>query len=579
MPAYDSALRVHVARDGRVLAASGPPLGGLSLPAATPQPHRLAGARSRRRTTSARRAGCRAPRRARPAARHHLLATATAPASSSSSRRAATGSPGASRSRARIRTCTTRSSTRRSGEVLARHSLTDFAVSNALVFDYHPGAASGGSAAHGRHRQMAGRLGDHAHRPERARLRRRQRQRHGGQRRGDRRRAAGPTGSTAVSRSASAAAARSAYLHVGRRRASSTEQTNRAQATTQVFYYVNTFHDWLAQPAIGFTPAASDFEARRRPAATTRCWRRPTTGRDGSTALFNNANMTTPPDGQSPRMQMYLFKSAASPAVNGGDDASVVYHEYTHGLSNRPDRRRQRPRREPGPARWARAGATGTRWTTSSQQGFVADTDADGEVVVGEYVTGDSVGGIRRQPLDCPVGSDAPGLPRQRPRRARGGFTYADLGRVGGFDASTPRFEVHDDGEIWSETLWDLRKALGASTAARADHERDAPLAGEPVVPRRARRDPARRPGRRRRCEPRRDLAGVREPRHGLRRADHEPERDARDRLVRACRSSCRAAIAASTTRGALGDGDGVAEPGEAAALRGRCSPTRASSG
>ncbi len=31
---------------------------------------------------------------------------------------------------------------------------------------------------------------------------------------------------------------------------------------------------------------------------------------------------------------MYLFKSPF-PAVNGGDDASVVYHEYAHGLTNR----------------------------------------------------------------------------------------------------------------------------------------------------------------------------------------------------------------------------------------------------
>ena len=45
--------------------------------------------------------------------------------------------------------------------------------------------------------------------------------------------------------------------------------------------------------------------------------------------------MNTPPDGQSPRMQMYLFAGASVPSVNGGDEASIVYHEYTHGLSNR----------------------------------------------------------------------------------------------------------------------------------------------------------------------------------------------------------------------------------------------------
>ena len=49
--------------------------------------------------------------------------------------------------------------------------------------------------------------------------------------------------------------------------------------------------------------------------------------------------MSTQQDGLPPRMQMYLFPgggmNAGSPSVNGGDDASVIYHEYTHGLSHR----------------------------------------------------------------------------------------------------------------------------------------------------------------------------------------------------------------------------------------------------
>ena len=34
-------------------------------------------------------------------------------------------------------------------------------------------------------------------------------------------------------------------------------------------------------------------------------------------------------------MQMYAFGPPAFSAFSGGDDASVVYHEYAHGLSNR----------------------------------------------------------------------------------------------------------------------------------------------------------------------------------------------------------------------------------------------------
>ena len=52
---------------------------------------------------------------------------------------------------------------------------------------------------------------------------------------------------------------------------------------------------------------------------------------------MNNANMSTGRDGQPPRMQMYLMSGMGSNGgdVNSGDDASVIYHEYTHGLSNR----------------------------------------------------------------------------------------------------------------------------------------------------------------------------------------------------------------------------------------------------
>ena len=44
--------------------------------------------------------------------------------------------------------------------------------------------------------------------------------------------------------------------------------------------------------------------------------------------------MYTPPDGKSPIMQLQLWNRDAR-NINAGDDASIVYHEYTHGLSNR----------------------------------------------------------------------------------------------------------------------------------------------------------------------------------------------------------------------------------------------------
>ena len=40
-----------------------------------------------------------------------------------------------------------------------------------------------------------------------------------------------------------------------------------------------------------------------------------------------------------------------------------------------------------------------------------------------------------------------------------GGYTYGDFGKIVGFP------EVHADGEIWLETLWQIRQALGPATA------------------------------------------------------------------------------------------------------------------
>ena len=103
---------------------------------------------------------------------------------------------------------------------------------------------------------------------------------------------------------------------------------------------------------------------------------------------------------------------------NGGDEADIVYHEYTHGLSNRlvvdAD----------GISTLGniQAGSMGEAWSDwyamdfLTNEGLQRDTAAHGEVRVGEYV-GARLDLIRTQPLDCPVGSDVqPGAPARRAR-------------------------------------------------------------------------------------------------------------------------------------------------------------------
>jgi extracellular elastinolytic metalloproteinase len=234
--------------------------------------------------------------------------------------------------------------------------------------------------------------------------------------------------------------------------------TNKNQSATQLFYYVNTFHDHLAASPIGFNPAAGNFEVADPLLAEA------DDGAAGPGNLpdeshRNNANMFTPPDGFSPRMQMYLFSPPFFPAVNGADDASVVYHEYTHGLSSRlvTDASGFQALHS------AQAGAMGEGWSDWYAMdylvgsGLAPDTAADGDVTLDRYV-GNNLRLLRTEGLDCPPGSLNSSCPG-RGLAGSGGYTYGDFGRIFG----SP--EVHADGEIWGQTLWDLRTAIGFSDA------------------------------------------------------------------------------------------------------------------
>jgi hypothetical protein len=243
-------------------------------------------------------------------------------------------------------------------------------------------------------------------------------------------------------------------------------QQNRAQNAVQAFWYVNRFHDHLAAAPINFTAASGNFEGPDRVLVETDDGA--ATGADGNPddEHIDNANMATLADGQSPVMQMYLFERVDDPPgapvespfrdVNGGDDAAIVYHEYTHGLSNRlvvdAD--------GVGALNTAQAGAMGEAWSDwyakdlLHNEGHQPDTAAPGEVDMGVYVDSEPHR-IRTQALDCPVGAAATACPGTA-GAGPGGYTYGDFGRI----EAGP--EVHSDGEIWGEALWDLRGALGS---------------------------------------------------------------------------------------------------------------------
>jgi len=120
-------------------------------------------------------------------------------------------------------------------------------------------------------------------------------------------------------------------------------QANRAMDATQLLYFTSVFHDHLLAAPIGFTRAAGNFETRDGDPVQVNDLDGANTDNgfpDGN--HVDNANMATPPDGTPPTMQMYLQPAANTPVADDpyvpsdvGNEASSVYHEYTHGLSNR----------------------------------------------------------------------------------------------------------------------------------------------------------------------------------------------------------------------------------------------------
>jgi extracellular elastinolytic metalloproteinase len=238
-------------------------------------------------------------------------------------------------------------------------------------------------------------------------------------------------------------------------------RVNRAQNAAQMYFFLGNWHDHLKAAPIGFTRQAGNFEAVDGDAVQGQS----DDGADRAAGLpdaahVNNANMDTPPDGTPPRMQMYLFvPSARLLAGNSGDESDVVYHEYTHGLSNRlvVDADGVSTLGD------VQAGAMGEAWSDwyamdyLDDQGLQKDTATVGDVRVGKYVTGGST--IRSEPLDCPVGTTSTACPGTA-AAGPGGYTYGDYGRI-----AARGVEVHGDGEIWSQTLWDLRKKIGSRKA------------------------------------------------------------------------------------------------------------------
>jgi extracellular elastinolytic metalloproteinase len=218
-------------------------------------------------------------------------------------------------------------------------------------------------------------------------------------------------------------------------------------SVTQLFYTVNMYHDLLYE--LGFTEAAGNFQASNGKKGGVAGDFVVVNAQDG--AGKNNANFATPPDGQKPRMRMYMWDKT-SPGRDGVFEADIVVHENTHGLSNRLTG---------GPANTGCLGTTlaggmGEGWSdffATAVRIKTSDT-RNSNYAMGAWVTNNAAG-IRKYPYSTSTKTNA--------------HMYVDINSLD---------EVHDIGTVWAtmlyELLWNLIDAHGLTSAIRptfnADH-------------------------------------------------------------------------------------------------------------
>ncbi|MFC4558360.1 M36 family metallopeptidase [Virgibacillus kekensis] len=209
-------------------------------------------------------------------------------------------------------------------------------------------------------------------------------------------------------------------------------------ATTNLFYHHNLFHDYYYN--LGWVEAAGNLQLTNfgkggmdgdpimgLVQAGAISGGEPTyTGRD-------NAYMLTLPDGLPSWSGMFLWEPIAGAFegeyADGDYDAGIIYHEYSHALSNRLV--------AGGEALGShQSGSMGEGWGDWYGMHYLVKNSLQEKPVVGGYVTGNLERGIRGYSLD-----EAP-------------YNFGDIG----YDIVGP--EVHSDGDIWAAILWHMREEL-----------------------------------------------------------------------------------------------------------------------
>jgi hypothetical protein len=241
-------------------------------------------------------------------------------------------------------------------------------------------------------------------------------------------------------------------------------------AVIQMFYAMNWYHDELYR--LGFTEPARNFQASNFGRGGVEADRVSGEGQDSSGT--NNANFATPADGGRGRMQMYVW-TGPTPDYDGTGDAEVIFHEVTHGTSNRLHGN--------GSGLGNQGGMMGEGWGDWYGISMLSEpTDPINAIyTTGGYATYLIVAGfnanyyygIRRFPKAVIAFTGPNGLPHN-PLTFR--YINAGCDTLIGTTTSNPPpnsayprgpigttgscAQVHNAGEIWSSALWEVRALL-----------------------------------------------------------------------------------------------------------------------
>ncbi len=215
--------------------------------------------------------------------------------------------------------------------------------------------------------------------------------------------------------------------------------TYKEASVTNLFHLTNWAHDTFYR--FGFTEEAGNFQRNN--------YNRGGLGNDRLNAEAqngggsSNANFTTPADGTSPRMQMYLW-TPADPDRDGALDAGVVLHEYSHGVTSR-----------------LAGGPANASCLNSVENGTEGWSDWFGLMLTlpsgVEQAGGQGIGTYA-------LGQDptGPGIrsAKYSTDQAINSSSYDSIKFVGG---------LHRFGEVWAEMLWEVSWALIAEHGYATD--------------------------------------------------------------------------------------------------------------